>query len=280
MPSATAHQTPLPSADPLVVVENLSVVKQGDKILDDVSFRIRPHEFITILGPNGAGKTTLLRCLIGLRTPTRGRIRKKSGLRIGYVPQLLNMNRMLRLSVEQFLFLNTRTHAANVQQAVDEVGVAPLLGKSLMHLSGGERQQVLIARALSHQPELLVLDEPTQHLDIHARTKFYQQIQTIYERKNIALLMISHDLSLVMRSNHHVICLYHHICCEGKPQAISQDPAFANLYKPATKASPAIPAHTKQPRETNFFSVDPPTTTADADDLLAVYCHKHDHTHD
>lgn len=240
------------SVQPLISVRGLCVVKQGDAILQDITLNIHPREFITILGPNGAGKTTLLRCLIGLRAHTSGSIVKKEGLRIGYVPQLLNLNKMMRMSVRQFLFLAARNRSS-VQQLIDEYELAPLLDKQMMHLSGGERQQVLITRALSHQPDLLVLDEPTQHLDISGRTKFYQRLQSIYQQKRVAILLISHDLNLVMRSNHHVICLNHHICCQGKPDSISKDPAFTNLYQ---------------------------MDSVQAGDLLTVYHHHHDHTHD
>ena len=235
---------------PLIIADNISVMRRGVDILRDVSLSVARHDFLTIVGPNGAGKTTLLKCLIGLITPDCGTVRRTADLTVGYVPQRLSADDTLPISVGDFLTLCRRADSHAVMQAAEETAAAAVLHKPIHALSGGELQRVLMARALLDSPDLLVLDEPTQNLDSSAQLGFYELLERLYERRKIGILMVSHDLHLVMASTRRVVCLYHHICCSGEPRALAQDPEFINLLG------------------------------NDMARMTAIYQHVHDHRHD
>ncbi len=204
----------------------------GDKtILRDVSFALNPEEVITIVGPNGAGKSSLLSVVLGLRKPTAGKVISKAGLRIGYVPQFINRDYTIPVTVDEFVRLTKAPFTeAGIAELFDELQLQPLKKSLLSHLSGGELRRVLLARALLNQPEVLVLDEPTAGIDVAGQTAFYQRLDAWRERRHFAILMVSHDLHLVMASTDRVICLNQHICCQGKPINVINDDAYIALF--------------------------------------------------
>ena len=213
----------------LTAAENVSVKRRGFAVLRDVSLRVERGDFVTIVGPNGAGKTTLLKCLAGLLTPDSGTVVRASGASVGYVPQRLSAADAMPLSARAFLSLRRGATAAAVARIAEETAVSATLDSPLHALSGGELQRVLTARALLGSPDLLVLDEPTQNMDVSAQLAFYELLERLYRRRKMAVLLVSHDLHLVMAATRRVVCLYHHICCQGAPQAVARDPEFVAL---------------------------------------------------
>jgi len=243
----------------LIRATNISL-KDGEKtLLHDISLSISAGEIITIIGPNGAGKTTLLNILLGLRKSSSGEVKRLSQLRIGYMPQRLQLNPQLPLTVERFLALATISSPTvtdkkdsappSIDSALKRTGVAHLKQYDMNNLSGGEIQRVLLSRALLREPQLLVLDEPVQGVDIGGQNQLYQLIRELRNELNCGVLMVSHDLHLVMAATDHVICLNQHICCHGHPESVSNHPAYLELFGHAA---------------TN----------------LATYTHHHDHDHD
>ena len=226
----------------LIQAHNLSILRGGRQILNNVSLSIQSHEFITIIGPNGAGKSMLLKSLMGIVKPDHGSIIRSDKLRVGYIPQRLHAPSTFPLTVKRFLILNNTTQ--QFDHMVEETQISNLLSHNLYTLSGGEMQRVLLARALLKQPNLLVLDEPTQNLDIAKELQFYQLLDRLYQQINFAVLMVSHDLHLVMRSTHQVICLSNHICCSGKPTSLAQDPEFSSLFGKEMAQLMSIYSHT------------------------------------
>lgn len=214
----------------LVELKHVNVKLREQSILDDISLSIYAGQIVTIIGPNGAGKTTLLRTLLGLIKPTSGDIWKKEGLTIGYVPQKLQLNPSLPLTVKRFLKLLPHISNEQINKSMEEVGASHILDRSMQSISGGELQRVLLARALLRKPQLLVLDEPTQGVDINGQVELYQLINQICNQYNCGVLMVSHDLHLVMANTNQVICLNQHICCSGYPEHVSNDPAFKELF--------------------------------------------------
>lgn len=215
---------------PLLTAENICVQRQGTNILKDVSLEIAAHDFVTVIGPNGAGKSMLMKALMGFYRPDHGRIYRSKDVGIGYVPQRLSADVTIPLKVKAFLRLNQKISAAHLQQVAEECQIAPFLSKPLYVLSGGELQRVLLARALLREPDLLVLDEPAQNLDVSGQLAFYRLIDKIYQSRKIAILMVSHDLHLVMASTKKVICLFRHVCCSGTPEIVTQHPEFKALF--------------------------------------------------
>ncbi len=220
----------------------------GRTILDGVDLTLQAGEIVTIIGPNGAGKTTLLRVALGLLSPTRGTVKKREGLRIGYMPQRLQIDSTFPLSVRRFLSLAASSKGENVAEILSETGAQALIDSPLSGLSGGELQRVLLARALLRRPDLLVLDEPAQGLDVHGQMELFQLMSEIRRKRGCAILLVSHDLHLVMASTDRVICLNRHICCTGTPAVVSRDPAYLKLFGPLAAQNLAVYTHDTQHR--------------------------------
>jgi len=234
---------------PLVEASGLRVAFDGRRILDGIDCRVDPAEIVTLIGPNGAGKTTLVRVLLGLLRPDAGHVRRRHGLRIGYVPQRLHVEPTLPLTVAGFLRLGARKDEARFEEVLSEVGVGELVDTPIQRVSGGELQRIMLARALLREPGLLVLDEPAQGVDVNGQRDLYRLIAGLRERRQLGVLIVSHDLHLVMAATDRVLCINHHVCCSGEPEAVSGHPEYVRLFGPA------------EPE-------------------LAVYTHDHDHRHD
>lgn len=234
---------------PLIEATGLAAVGGGHRILHDVDIAVQPGEIVTVVGPNGSGKTTLLRLLVGALHPSAGTVRRAAGLRIGYVPQRLAIDRTLPLTVDRFLGLAGGTRAARAA-VLGEVGIPGLGQRQMAALSGGQFQRALLAHAMLRDPHLLVLDEPTQGLDQAGVAGFYALIAALRAARGVAVLMVSHELHVVMRASDRVICLNGHICCEGAPSAVSMAPAYRALFGDG------------------------------AAEALALYRHTHDHSHE
>jgi len=239
-------------SEPLIEATELCVRRHGGLVLDNVSLTLGERDFITLIGPNGAGKSVLLRHLLKLESPNSGTVKHRQGIRIGYVPERFQIDPTLPMPVRRFLTLNNNQSAEAVEALALEANCGGLLDKPLANLSGGELQRVLLARALSGNPHVLMLDEPAQNLDVSGQLQFYQLIDALYEKRNLSVLMVSHDLHMVMSSTRQVVCLYHHICCSGAPDSVARDPEFVQMFGPEMAQMMAVYQHS----------------------------HAHDHTHD
>ena len=195
----------------LITVENLAIKKGGTPILIDVSFDLNKGDYIGLVGPNGAGKTTLLHAILGLLNPSGGKV-KRSTSKIGYVPQHFAVESFhLPITVSELVrtgLKNPRDKKAKkkMQSALKQVGMADFIKRNLQELSGGERQKVLLARALVDKPEILLLDEPMSALDDPSRVSFYELLASL-NKAGITVLLVSHDLEMVVKHVTRVICL-------------------------------------------------------------------------
>lgn len=227
----------------LLAAEDVEVVLGGEPVLRAVSLRLARGEIVTIVGPNGAGKSTLLRVLIGAVRPARGRVVREAGLRIGYVPQKLHLDPSMPLTVRRFLDLPVRVGDARAEAALARVGVPGVAGRQMARLSGGQFRRVLLARAILGEPDVLMLDEPTQGLDQPGAAAFYRQIEEVRNATGAAVLMVSHELHVVMSASDRVICLNGHVCCEGTPEHVSAAPAYRELFGTGTGGALALYRH-------------------------------------
>ncbi|ADP12813.1 high-affinity zinc transporter ATPase [Erwinia sp. Ejp617] len=227
----------------LIALEKISVNFGQRQVLSDVSLSLQPGRILTLLGPNGAGKSTLVRVVLGLIAPGSGKVLRPEQLRIGYVPQKIHLDVTLPLSVGRFMQLRSGVKRDDILPALKRVQAAHLLEFPLQKLSGGEMQRVLLARALLNQPQLLVLDEPTQGVDVNGQVALYDLIDQLRRELNCGVLMVSHDLHLVMAKTDEVLCLNHHICCSGTPEAVSQHPEFISMFGPRGAEQLAIYRH-------------------------------------
>ncbi len=238
-------------AAPLLEMRGLQVVAGERVLLHQIDLTVQPGEIITLMGPNGAGKTTLLRTICGTMPIQGGMLQRRSDLRIGYVPQHMLPPSTMPLKVHRFLRMgqdNAPTEAA-IQHVLQRVKGERLMDKPLHMLSGGEKQRILLARAMLRKPNLLLLDEPMQGVDIAGQVEFYQQLQQIKDELGCAVVLVSHDLHWVMAASDRVLCINGHICCTGRPEDVKEHPEFVQLFGEAA---------TRQ---------------------LALYSHHHDHQH-
>ena len=237
--------------DSLLELSAINLVRGRRHLLQQVDLKVGWGEILTIIGPNGAGKTTLLRVALGLMPPTSGRVFRHPGITIGYMPQRLHIDPTLPLTVQRFLAMAGKELAEKSLPLLKEVGAPHVLGSSMQNLSGGELQRVLLARALIRNPDLLVLDEPVQGVDVHGQVELYQLITRIRNERGCTVLMVSHDLHLVMAATDRVLCLNRHICCSGAPETVTSDPAFLELFGPLAGQHLAIYSHDQNHRHEN-----------------------------
>ena len=239
----------------LLEASNLHLTLRGNPILQDISFCLEQSNILTVIGLNGSGKTTLLKVLLGLIRPDQGCIWIKPGLRIGYMPQKLLVDETLPITVKRFMQLaiprsKARETIQKIRSALAETRVEHTFDTPMQALSGGELQRVMLARALVREPELLILDEPVQAVDVTGQYEMYDLIAAIRKRHGCGILLVSHDLHLVLPATDQVICMNHHVCCAGPPELVAQHPAFKQLF------GAELARH------------------------IALYRHHHDHQHD
>ncbi|NQV54442.1 MAG: zinc ABC transporter ATP-binding protein ZnuC [Rhodospirillales bacterium] len=239
-----------PQQNPLIEVRGVSIRTGGREILSNIDMIVHSGEVLTLIGPNGAGKTTLIRAILGLEKPSAGTIKIRDGIRIGYMPQQLAIDPTLPLPVSRFLKLAGKMSDGNCRRALDEVSAGHTWDTAIGDVSGGEFQRVLLARALLRDPDLLVLDEPVQAVDVNGQTQLYELIGGLKKARGCGVLMVSHDLHLVMSATDQVVCINGHLCCSGHPEMVSRDPSYIALFGDSVAAN------------------------------MALYQHRHDHHHD
>ena len=214
----------------LLKIHNLNVQYGNKKVLQNLNLFLSNGEIVTIVGPNGSGKTTLFKAIIGTAPIKTGKVQLKPHLKIGYVPQQLNIDKSLPLTVGRFLKIAQKSDEQTFRKTLKIVSIENILEIQISNLSGGQLQRVLLARAIMKEPDLLLLDEATRGLDQPGAAAFYRLIENIRKETGCAILMISHDLHVVMAASDRVICLNGHICCEGAPQTVATSPQYKALF--------------------------------------------------
>jgi zinc transport system ATP-binding protein len=217
----------------LVSCKNISYKKGKQLILKDISLNIYRGDVVTIIGPNGGGKTSLAKIIIGVEKHHSGIIKRSRDIKIGYMPQKINFNPLIPITVKKFLLLSfnsTDSCTKKMQTTIKRNKINNILNRQLNDLSGGELQRVMLTMALLKNPDLLVLDEPTQALDVNGQDEFYSFIEEIKNNEHKTIIIISHDLHTVMKAADKVICLNKVICCSGMPERITEEPAYKELF--------------------------------------------------
>ncbi|MEO0347956.1 MAG: metal ABC transporter ATP-binding protein [Pseudomonadota bacterium] len=204
----------------LLKVIDLCLDIEGHRILQDINFVLKTGQFTSIIGPNGGGKTSLVKIIIGYLAASSGKVVLKKGARVGYMPQKLQLSPLLPIRVIDFIQM-VGTNSKNRNRVIKQLAIESLLDIPLQRLSGGQMQQVLLAQALVNKPHLLILDEPTQGLDVNGQNWFYQQLDYYQQQLGCAVLIISHELHYVLKQSDQVLCLNHYLCCSGKPESVT-----------------------------------------------------------
>ena len=232
----------------LVKLNEVGFQQNKKWLVKGVSLQVERGKIVTLIGPNGSGKSTTAKIALGIYKNIEGQVEKFTN-NIGYVPQKISIDWTLPLRVKDFMLLTDNLKDDALDEALTLTGVKHLKDKNLGNLSGGEFQRVLLARAISKKPELLVLDEPVQGVDFTGEIALYELIKKISEKLNCGILLISHDLHTVMTATDHVVCLNGHVCCSGSPKDVARNNEYKALFG------------------------------EQASQTLSVYEHKHDHEH-
>ena len=223
--------------------------KINDKwLVQGVSLQVEKGKIVTLIGPNGSGKSTTAKIALGIYKKIEGAVEKFTN-KVGYVPQKISIDWTLPLRVNDFMVLTENLKSEIIDEALSLTGVIHLKDKNLGDLSGGEFQRVLLARAISKKPDLLVLDEPVQGVDFTGEIALYELIKKICDELDCGILLISHDLHTVMSATDHVVCLNGHVCCSGSPTDVAKNDEYKALFG------------------------------EQASQILSRYEHKHDHIH-
>ena len=233
----------------ILVKLNQAGFRLKDKwLVKGVSLQIKKGQIVTLIGPNGSGKSTTAKITLGIYKKIDGEVEKYTN-KVGYVPQKISIDWTLPLRVKDFMLLTENLKDEDIDEALSLTGVIQLKNKNLGDLSGGEFQRVLIARAISKKPDLLVLDEPVQGVDFTGEIALYKLIKKITDELNCGILLISHDLHTVMSATDHVVCLNGHVCCSGSPMDVAKNNEYKALFG------------------------------EQASQILSRYEHRHDHVH-
>ena len=202
----------------LVKLDNVGISINDKWLVKGVSLQVEKNKIVTLIGPNGSGKSTTAKIALGIYKKIQGKVEKYTN-KVGYVPQKISIDWTLPLRVKDFMTLTESLDNETITEALSLTGVIHLKEKNLSDLSGGEFQRVLLARAISKRPELLVLDEPVQGVDFTGEIALYELIKKI-----------SHDLHTVMTATDHVVCLNGHVCCSGSPMDVAKNNEYKALF--------------------------------------------------
>ena len=248
-PVSTAANRPV-----VAEVEHVCVDYGAERVLDHVSLQVRRGDFLGIIGPNGSGKTTLLRVMLGLLRPSCGHVRLfgtdvrefHDWHRIGYVTQkAVAFETRFPASVFEVVLSGRSGRAglgrrfdggdrAAARAALATVGMDAYRDRLVGRLSTGQQQRVFIARALVHDPDLLVLDEPTVGVDLDAQEQFYSLLRTLNREAGKTLVLVSHDISVVAEEVTQLACLNRSLVFHGSPDEAIRSGALAQMYRAAS----------------------------------------------
>ena len=213
----------------ILKVENLRVELEGERIIEGLSFEVKEGEVITVLGPNGAGKSVLLKTLLGI-LPYQGKIEWKKKAKIGYVPQRLPFIKDIPMSIEDFFKLK-KVSLKSVKEILNSLGFQEnFLKRKIGELSSGQFQRILVAWALVGNPNVLLFDEPMTGIDIFGEETIYKFLAKLKEKKNLTILLVTHDLSVVYKFSNYVICLNKCAICQGAPKEVLKPEILEKLY--------------------------------------------------
>ena len=213
----------------LVKLDNVGISINDKWLVKGVSLQVEKNKIVTLICPNGSGKSTTAKIALGIYKKIQGKVEKYTN-KVGYVPQKISIDWTLPLRVKDFMTLTESLDNETITEALSLTGVIHLKEKNLSDLSGGEFQRVLLARAISKKPELLVLDEPVQGVDFTGEIALYELIKKICDELNCGILLISHDLHTVMTATDHVVCLNGHVCCSGSPIDVAKNNEYKALF--------------------------------------------------
>jgi len=225
----------------LVTFDRVALGYGRRTILSDLTFAVTEGDFLGLVGPNGAGKTTVLRAILGTLRPQSGTLVRSPDLRFGYVPQRDQVDYNFPLKVLDVVLMGRYDRIGLARRpgkddrdraiaALAHVGIAELAGRQLKDLSGGQKQRTLIARALVGEPNVLVLDEPTNGMDLVSTTQILGLVRELHERDNLTVIMVSHALNEVANYVERIALVVEGAFRIGSVDEIMTVPVLSEMY--------------------------------------------------
>jgi zinc transport system ATP-binding protein len=238
------------NSEPVLTATGVSYAYGREPVLEDVDVVVHAGEFTALVGPNGSGKSTLLRILLGLLIPTSGHVEMfgnsprdlRDRWRVGYVPQRPRIAPDLPATVEEVVAAGRlpkqgwwrrqrRADRDAIDHAIESVALTPLRRRRLTDLSGGQQQRALIAKALSAEPQLLVLDEPIAGVDVESQRLFRDSLVHLVKEHDTAILLVSHELGAVADDLDRVVVLKRHVVFDGTPAELAATGVSLGVHK-------------------------------------------------
>lgn len=190
--------------DPLVALVSVCKFYGKREVLDDISLTLLRGQITFLIGPNGAGKSTLAKILVGIQSPSRGLVHRKPSMTCRYLPQKMALNTSVPLTARSLIELIS---GSKIKGTCEQFGIQGILDLKLTELSGGQLQKVLIAANVLARPDLVVLDEPMDGLDIEGQAELHALIPAIRSNFGSSIVLISHDLHTVANYSDQTLCL-------------------------------------------------------------------------
>ena len=227
------------SPEVLVECAHISCAYDSAFVVHDVHFTVRKGDFVGIVGPSGSGKTTLLKAVHGAIKPQSGHVTMKPGLRMGYVPQVESVDWNFPVTVLEVMVMTrskvgrrpriTSEERTAALEVLDRLGLGGLHDRHIRELSGGQQQRVFVARALFHQPELLILDEPTSGVDIRTRHEVLHLLADLHD-DGVSIVLTTHDLNGLAAHLPRVVCLNREVIADGAPIDVLTSEVLEQTY--------------------------------------------------
>lgn len=235
-------------SDTVISLENIWVRYEESLVLEDVSLDVRNKEILSIVGPNGSGKSTLFKVIMGFKEPFRGAVKVFGGPpdkaprgAIGYLPQKSSSNHTMPVSVHDVVAMARYARRRFIErldpddrriiaESLEAVEMSDKLDHHFGSLSEGQKQRVLIARAIAVQPRILLLDEPSTGLDAIAQDNFYQMLLRLRDARDLAIVMVSHDIGAVSGVVDRLACLKTKIHFHGRPADCVSDESLPKVF--------------------------------------------------
>lgn len=210
-----------------LLFELKNIDKNYDKanVLHNISLKVHKSEILSLIGPNGAGKSTLCKIILGIEKPSSGTLlHHKHDIKFGYVPQRINKLEYFSIRVKDFIriFSPKNKESTHYNSVIEKLKIEKLLESNIYEISGGQLQRILFAASVMNQPDVIILDEATQGIDIDNQAIIFDYINELKREHHTSFVLVSHDLNTVFEKTDRVICLNHHICCSGAPQEVDK----------------------------------------------------------
>lgn len=223
----------------LVECAHISCAYDSTYAIRDVHFTMHAGDFVGIVGPSGSGKTTLLKTVLGTVKPVHGHVLKRAGLSMGYVPQVESVDWNFPVTVLEVVVMTrqvlgrlpriTKEERETALVMLEKLGLAGLHNRHIRELSGGQQQRVFVARALFHQPELLILDEPTSGVDVRTRHEILHLLADLHE-EGVSIMLTTHDLNGLAAHLPRVVCMNTELVADGAPADVLTPEVLERTY--------------------------------------------------